>query len=566
MAGKLSATGGKVEFIDPNVIMFSRANPRRLNEESPAFVEFVENVKASGVMIPVHLRKTDEGHMLLAGERRVRAAIAAGLMIVPTIIHENITDSEAFEITFAENYGREDLTALEEEKAVESLLEHHGGDVRAVAARLGWSEKQVRLRMKLTDLCDEWRKLADDPAKPVHAWSAAHLGVIARFPAETQKRILNTTCASRLEAREISVAKLEQLVEQFERLLRGAKWDLADVTINKSAGACVDCPKRSSCQPSLFDIAEDVGPGNRGIHPNDTCLDPSCWNRKHKTWLRREEEKQRQKHPDLVKISREWGRAPKGTISRYDFQKAKKSDKNAVPAFDTQSGQVEYIKLTQHAKEKMANDADESGMAPVPLKELRQRLQKKRNVAFCEQLIDALIASDKSVKGNASPIRITTPTGKTVLLFAALFGVNGSLGWKESAKKKFGDLRGLSEFALHELLWAQALELIGGGINHIDTAKAIAAELGINVEAEMNRIASEIPEPAEWATLKADGTPKVSAKPVESTTKESANPEKPKRKAAKKTAKKAPPPEDDAEPEDDDPEFAEDGEDDEDEE
>ena len=100
-----------------NQIRISGDNPRIINKKSPEFLELVESVRAIGVKVPIHVReggkfksKGDiDRYELLAGERRLLAAGEAGLETIPALNHGELTDDAAFEVTFAENYAREDL-------------------------------------------------------------------------------------------------------------------------------------------------------------------------------------------------------------------------------------------------------------------------------------------------------------------------------------------------------------------------------------------------------------------------------------------------------------------------
>ena len=88
-------------------------NPRRIDVTGEAFQELVDSVRGQGVLVPVHVRahpKRKGKWDLRAGERRLRAAQAAGLETIPAIVHDAMTDAEAFELTFTENFAREDLT------------------------------------------------------------------------------------------------------------------------------------------------------------------------------------------------------------------------------------------------------------------------------------------------------------------------------------------------------------------------------------------------------------------------------------------------------------------------
>ena len=101
-------------------IVFNPRQPRKyIGEESLAAL--TESVRQHGVIEPVLVRSVPDGFELIAGERRTRAALAAGLTNVPAIILE-LDEVQALEISVIENLQREDLNPVEETDAILNLL------------------------------------------------------------------------------------------------------------------------------------------------------------------------------------------------------------------------------------------------------------------------------------------------------------------------------------------------------------------------------------------------------------------------------------------------------------
>ena len=116
------------EMIKLADIVLSPNNPRTVNLKSLSFIDLTESIRGLGVIEPVHVRRCPGKGVnveLLAGERRYRASLEAGRKDIRAINHGDITDAEAFEITFAENFGHEDLTTIEQGRAVGILLEKY---------------------------------------------------------------------------------------------------------------------------------------------------------------------------------------------------------------------------------------------------------------------------------------------------------------------------------------------------------------------------------------------------------------------------------------------------------
>ena len=196
-AAQGTQTKSEYRRLAPDEIITTGTNPRVIRPESQKFQELLDSVRNSGVLMPIHVRAMIDREQggrfeLLAGERRLAAALMAKREDLPAMVHKNLTDEQAFEITFAENYAREDLTPLEEGRAAAMLLERLDGDARAAADKLGRTERWIRQRALIeTGLIQEWKEEIGKDGSEFAAWSATHLGLIARFPASVQQDILS---------------------------------------------------------------------------------------------------------------------------------------------------------------------------------------------------------------------------------------------------------------------------------------------------------------------------------------------------------------------------------------
>ena len=137
-----------INDIEPN-----RDQPRKeFSEESLA--ELTKSIEKNGVIQPLLVRPMPGGaYQLVAGERRWRAARAAGLTEVPVLIRE-MTDEEASVISLIENLQREDLNVVEEAQGIKSLIENYGLTQEEAADRLGKSRTAVTNTMRLLRLPD----------------------------------------------------------------------------------------------------------------------------------------------------------------------------------------------------------------------------------------------------------------------------------------------------------------------------------------------------------------------------------------------------------------------------
>jgi len=506
------------EMIKLADIVLSPNNPRTVNQKSESFIDLTESIRGLGGNVnPVHVRLFPPGvqliprgkkdhYELLAGERRYRAALKAGMTEIKAINHGDITDAEAFEITFAENFGHEDLTAVEQGRAAAILLEKYNGDYAAAAAKLGKSEKWVRLRALIhTQLTDEWKEaLCKVPG--LSYLTAAHLGLIARFGAGTQKAI-----ASHIKGHycRYSVAELEKELAGRLRLIAKAPFENTQ---------CRSCPKRSGAQPGLFSDKAETDSGK-----NDKCLDIKCWDKKEIEHKKAAFAELIAKYPgglrcvaaswmgggdDLKKLKAAYGKI----IDHYSFTKAKKKDKGSVPAFvvyGTGKGKVIYVKD--------GKGTSAAGKQKQPtLKRLRAELEQKRwTETICRFIaqIEKIPAADRA--GN--------PYSRfaTAIIIAAYgsdslaYNVNkGQFIAKMIEEHKKDPVRG--EVKVFEQLWNNVAGRLryrmdrNGCEDSVCQTKLISVYFDIDLDEIYGEVCKEkeFAEPAEWQDLNANGTRK----------------------------------------------------------
>lgn len=117
--------------------------------------EMAGSMELHGVLQPLLLKpQTNERYLIIAGERRFRAALMAGLKAVPAII-KDLPLQEIKEISLIENLQREDLNAIEAAEGIKELMENHALRQEDVATRLGKSRSYIANTMRLLGLPDE---------------------------------------------------------------------------------------------------------------------------------------------------------------------------------------------------------------------------------------------------------------------------------------------------------------------------------------------------------------------------------------------------------------------------
>ena len=138
------------------------ANPHqpRLMMDDEALDELTQSVREHGVIQPLLVTALPPGepagvrYRLIAGERRLRAAAAAGLTRVPVTVRET-TDRDQLELALIENVQREDLNPIEEAGAYRRLIDDFGLTQQQTADRVGCSRAKVANRLRLLELPPE---------------------------------------------------------------------------------------------------------------------------------------------------------------------------------------------------------------------------------------------------------------------------------------------------------------------------------------------------------------------------------------------------------------------------
>ena len=182
-----------------------RGQPRRHFDEAQ-IEELAESIRSKGILLPLIVRRTSDGYLLVAGERRWRAAQKAGLRELPVMVRE-VTDKEAFEIALIENIQREDLNPVEEAEAFKRLIEEHGLTQEELAARVGKDRSTVANALRLLRLPDVIKQ-----AIVAGQLSMGHARALLAISDEGDLR----KAAEKVIAEDLSVRAVEALVQRLK--------------------------------------------------------------------------------------------------------------------------------------------------------------------------------------------------------------------------------------------------------------------------------------------------------------------------------------------------------------
>ena len=138
--------------------VFPNENQPRREFDVERLEELSASIKEYGIIQPLLVVAQGTKYMIVAGERRYRAAQKAGLTTIPCII-KNLSDDKILEMSLIENIQREDLSALEEAKALETLTLNLGISKTDLAKRLGKSRSYVSNSIRLLVLPPQIQEL-----------------------------------------------------------------------------------------------------------------------------------------------------------------------------------------------------------------------------------------------------------------------------------------------------------------------------------------------------------------------------------------------------------------------
>ena len=138
---------GRVVFLPARSIRPNPAQPRKVFHPE-ALAELAESIRCHGILQPLSVRRAEGGYELIAGERRLRAALQAGLTDIPCIIMQ-MDDRESGMAAMIENLQRQDLDFIEEAMGIARLMEQYQMSQEQIARLLGKSQSAVANKLRI---------------------------------------------------------------------------------------------------------------------------------------------------------------------------------------------------------------------------------------------------------------------------------------------------------------------------------------------------------------------------------------------------------------------------------
>lgn len=178
----------------------------RTRFDQAALQELAASIKNYGVIQPILVTELGDGkYELIAGERRMRASMLAGLSTIPCIV-KSFTESDRAEIALIENLQREDLNPVEEAKAYRALMDKSGMTQEELANKLGKSRPAIANSLRLLTLSHNVLELVE-----AGRLSAGH----ARTLAVIKDQKVQESYAKAAADKKMSVRQLERMVAHY---------------------------------------------------------------------------------------------------------------------------------------------------------------------------------------------------------------------------------------------------------------------------------------------------------------------------------------------------------------
>jgi ParB/RepB/Spo0J family partition protein len=264
---ELVIDAGQFGYFNLVDIRISKTNRKRFSQVK--LEELAASIKAKGVAQPILIRPVvptenePQQYEIVAGERRFRASIMAGLPTIPAMLR-TLSDVEALELQILENLQRDDPHELEEAEGYERLMFERNYTVDQLADKLKKSRSYIYGRLKLCALTSSVREQFLDGV-----FTAATALLIARIPNPAlQVKAAKEVSATDWQGNPMSYrAQRDLLRQRFMLDLKNAVFPIRDAALLTEVGSCIECPKRSGNQPDAFE----------GEKHENLCTDPDCF-------------------------------------------------------------------------------------------------------------------------------------------------------------------------------------------------------------------------------------------------------------------------------------------------
>lgn len=225
--------------LDPEDIVPDPLQPRQVFHEDK-IDELAESFRHHGVIQPLTVRLVEGQYRLIAGERRLRAALKAGIK-VPVVV-KSMDDREAMEVSLVENLQREDLGILEQAEAFKRLMDEFGLTQEDVAKRVGKSRPDVANTLRLLRLEREVKEMISE-----ETITGGHGRALLRLEGRPQIDMAKECVKKGFSVRQLEKAVTDLGRSPGQRAATGAvRRKDAEVLLSEALGSPVEVSVRGS--------------------------------------------------------------------------------------------------------------------------------------------------------------------------------------------------------------------------------------------------------------------------------------------------------------------------------
>lgn len=254
----------KIKDVDVKNVIANPANPRK-EFNADELLELSNSIKSLGILQPLLVQEKDNKFMLITGERRLKAAVMAGLESVPCAILERDMDAATMEqAMIVENNQRVNLSPVEEAEEYEKMATKHKLTPEQIAVQVGRHPYYIYTRMKFLKLAPVVRKGIGITS----GFTMQHALELTRIGHKEQEDVIDHFFENNYNNDYPTVKELRQYVEK-EYMLNISKAPFITSHEYGKLVTCGKCNERTGAQATLF---EENG--------NNLCLNPSCWAKK----------------------------------------------------------------------------------------------------------------------------------------------------------------------------------------------------------------------------------------------------------------------------------------------
>ena len=213
-----------IDLVRPN------PNQPRKHFDEEALAELADSIKKHGLIMPIVVNNMENGrYMIIAGERRYRAAKMAGKTTIPVVVR-SYSDREIKEISLIENLQREDLNPIEAANAMKQLMDEYHLTQEELAERIGKSRPAVTNTLRLLSLSPEVISMVSSGKL-----SAGHARALVTLPEDAQYKLASDTVKDGLSVRDVErsvrdyFATPEELAEKKDKKKMQVSIELKDL-------------------------------------------------------------------------------------------------------------------------------------------------------------------------------------------------------------------------------------------------------------------------------------------------------------------------------------------------